>query len=155
MYSQQALILDQVQALFRILVPDPAAQAWDSATSRSNATLRTFSMAFLEALIGDYREGVERAGQVGVSRRPITDAQARFMLEPRFDIARRWLQAGSWPDGATPEGVIGHFVAWGGLANAARERGQRLYCWFGPGVPLKTIRFQRVPGEPERLVQIK
>ncbi len=94
-------------------------------------------------------------GTLQVRAQGPSDAEALWVLEPGFEVAARWLRQSRWSAEATVAGVHSQFVGWGGWARTAHERDQRLYCWFGPGVPLKTMSFQRLPGDPERLVRLK
>lgn len=144
-FSQQALTPERIEGLFRILVSDPDATPWEATMTAGKGRLSTLSGPFVDALVDLNKVGRERDAAVRAKGRRLTDQQAEWVLQPELEVASKWIERGDWPPEATTLGVASHFVAWGGWARTARDRGQRLFCWFGPGVPLRTETYARLP----------
>jgi hypothetical protein len=154
-FSQEDVTQQQIESLFDVLVSDPAAQPWDRITEAGAGKLAVFSAAFVDALVAVNRLVLDRDDQVRVKGRPLTEEQATWVLEPHNPVSDAWLQRSTWPTDTTAYGLGATLGYWGAEARGSREKGQRLYSWFGPGVPLKTMTFKRVPGEVEQLVRTK
>ncbi len=115
------------ETLFQIMVEEGAAGPWESTASSGEGRLHVFSDAFVEALAEVNREEIRR----GEARPQDYD----WMFAPGLALAEQWLAAIRYPfPDATPWGVasteLGNACGW---ARVAQERGQKLYCWSGPG----------------------
>lgn len=113
---------EQFEALFALLGQTPGQQPWQSIEAASPGQLATFSVEFVAALASLNREGLRR-GEV----RP---KDYEWNLEPYRAVADQWLNATAWASGVHGMDELVVCSAW---ALVAQDRGQKLYCWSGPG----------------------
>jgi hypothetical protein len=110
----------QFCALFAVLGGDPS-RAWTELRRGHSSLLVKISDAFAH----DLARMSMRALQA--------DAEAR--LDEVKSVAERWLRAADWPPDQLARGLESRLVPDMGWARLAAEKGQSLYCWFGPAVP--------------------
>jgi hypothetical protein len=124
--NQQPGDATRYESLFRILVADPLAEPWAEERSVAEASLRVFSAESVDALAALNRENLRRQDE-----RP---NEYDWIFEPERAVLRRWMPSVQWPVGASSVPIeaseLGNVAAW---ARVAQERGQKLYCWSGPG----------------------
>jgi hypothetical protein len=113
---------EQLEALFAILVRAPSASPWQSVEVAGPGRLATFSEEFVSAMTSLNRESLARG-----EARP---KDYEWILEPTSRLADQWLTATAWEPGIHPGDELVGCCAW---ARVAQERGQKLYCWSGPG----------------------
>ncbi|HEX7490098.1 MAG TPA: hypothetical protein VF337_00150 [Candidatus Limnocylindrales bacterium] len=112
--------LEQFEALFALLVRTPGARAWHSIEVADPGRLAAFSEEFVAAMASLNRESLERD-----KARP-----DEWGLEPHRRLADKWLAATAWESGVHAVDELIGCCAW---ARVAQERGQKLFCWSGPG----------------------
>ena len=129
-FRQNAGTPDEMEALFRILVPVTTGTAWLSTLREGDGELRVFSDEFVEPLAARSRkfQGKE-------SRATDEEFEAALLL-----LAKRWVAARGRPGNGISEQLDIADAAW--WARAAQDRSQQLYAWFGPAVSL-TSRYRR------------
>lgn len=112
--------------LASLLLPDRGATAWETVVEAGAGRLGTFSEPFVEAMAALNRESLRR----GAERPNDFD----WMFEPARAVMARWMPEVRWPVGAAgvPERTSA-FIAACAWARVSQERGQKLYCWSGPG----------------------
>jgi len=112
--------------LFGILVDDPSLGPWEVVTRVNRGQLHVFGAVFVEALAALNRENLRRQHE-----RP---GDYDWIFEPEREVFERWMPSVRWPVGAASVPALatelGGACAW---ARVAQERGQKLYCWSGPG----------------------
>ena len=130
------------ESLFRVLVSDLSGGPWVSSVHAGRGRLDVFSDPFLEALAALNREAIRR----GADRPRDYD----WIFEPQRAVFRQWMPEIPWPVGSDQvpgmAAELGGICAW---ARVAQERGQRLYCWSGPGFNPWTI----TAGQADRLIE--
>ena len=112
----------QLEVLFGLLVQAPDARPWQSIETAEPGRLAVFGEEFVSALAALNREAIARG-----EARP-TDYD--WILGPERRIADQWLAATAWEPGVHAMDQLGDCGAW---ARVAQDRGQKLYCWSGPG----------------------
>jgi hypothetical protein len=112
--------------LFGILVEDPSVGPWKVVTTVNRGQLHVFGAVFVEALAALNRENLRRQNE-----RP---GDYDWIFDPERNVFERWMPSVRWPVGAASvpalASELGGACAW---ARVAQERGQKLYCWSGPG----------------------
>lgn len=62
-----------------------------------------------------------------------------WILQLANEAAGRWLRSADWAARQEVGGLAGRLVGHSAWARVAQERGQKMYAWFGPGVPVYVI----------------
>jgi len=112
--------------LASLLLPDRGARAWETVVETDAGRLFTFSEPLVEAMAELNRESLRRGAE-----RP---SDYYWMFEPARSVMARWMPEVRWPD--DPAGVpqrASAFMVVCAWARVSQERGQKLYCWSGPG----------------------
>jgi hypothetical protein len=123
-FRQNTGTADEIEALFRVLVPDAQGPAWSATRREGDGLLCVFSDEFVEPLAAFSRQFQGKESQA-------SDEELEARLH---EIAESWVTARGRPGNVLVAGLDVADAAW--WARAARDRRQRLYAWFGPEVPL-------------------
>ena len=136
------------ETLFELPLDKRVVGPWESTASAGEGRLHIFCNGFVDALAEINREVVRR----GQARPEDYD----WMFGPSLDLAERWLVAVRWPyPTATAWGVAsGELGSACGWARISQDRGQKLYCWSGPGFD-PWVTAERVDSLTARLLRAK
>ena len=115
---------EEMEALFRVLAPHATGAAWATTRREGRGRLCVFSDAFVEPLAAFSGEFQGTDNQI-----PHEDRWARLQ-----EMATPWVAVRGRPRNGQREHLDIAEAAW--WARLAQDRGQALYAWFGPGVPL-------------------
>lgn len=129
-FRQDAGTPDELEALFRILVPDASGPAWLSTLREGDGEWCVFSDEFVEPLAA-----LSRRFQGKESRATDEEFEAEFLA-----LAERWVAARGRPGNGISEQLAIADAAW--WARAAQDRSQHLHAWFGPMVSFSS-RYRR------------
>lgn len=118
------------EALLTVLTGEPAARALKVVDRRRSGVLHVCTDRFVDALV---EADAELTGLVAQD-----EAAGQRKALPRFgarseEYASAWQAITDWPAKARP---MTNELLWTAKARQARERGQKLYCWHGPSVPM-------------------
>ena len=117
--------VDHLQALFGVLSPGETGEVWNERIDEPPGTLLTLRRVFAAALRAYSADWPAYGGTGGPTH---SDA-----------IERAWLAAVDWPPGQATGGLTMRLLGYAIEAQTAGERGQELYCWTGPEVPMASI----------------
>ena len=113
----------EFEVLAGILLSRKSAGAWGTVLESGDRRLATFSDELVEAMAALNRENLRRQGE-----RP---KDYDWIFEPERAVVARWMSEASGSGNVT--GLDASFLATYAWARISQERGQRLYCWSGPG----------------------
>jgi hypothetical protein len=119
---------EQTAALFRALTGRSADDVLHLIEHGARGRLYRCSEAFIDAMADANQQLVELAAEDKARK----DRELTTFSAKRKELDDRWIAAAEWP--ASMKSTRNRLVRLG-LARAAREKEQALYCWYGPSVP--------------------
>ena len=120
---------EHTSALFTALTGRPADEALRLIAHDGPGRLFTASPDFRDAM-ADAHERLLALYEADAAQ---GDAEASTWWAQREELGQTWLDAADWPRGVTSTSHRLDRLHW---AHAAKERGQHLYVWHGPEVPM-------------------
>ena len=120
---------EHTRALYTALTGRPADGALTLLAEKEDGRLFAASPDFRDAM-ADAHERLEALRAADLAQ---GDAEATTWWSEWEALGKAWLAAADWPRGVTGTSHRLGRLQW---AHAARDRGQRLYVWHGPEVPM-------------------
>lgn len=123
----------QTAALYTVLTGKPSDKVLIEVSRSGKGVLYRFSKDFVDAM-ADANELRKRLRAEDKAR---GDGEFTLTEAKTSEYNQGWLAAGDWPKSVAGTRNRLTRLAW---ADQARQRGQELYCWFGPSVAQMTVR---------------
>ncbi len=114
------------EVLAGILLSGTSGGTWGTVLESGDGRLATFSEELVDAMAVLNRENLRRQRE-----RP---GDYDWIFEPERAVVARWMPDVRWNIGSgNVPARAASFIATCAWARVSQERGQRLYCWSGPG----------------------